>query len=50
MDKRVLYVTPALRYVALSLDENFLTSGSGENADPKDGNWTSPFYGFDDEF
>lgn len=48
MEKRLMYKTPFLRNVALSTELNFLTSGSGENADPKDGNWTSPFDTFDE--
>lgn len=33
------YVAPAFREGTLSLEYNFLTSGTGENANPEDGAW-----------
>jgi len=47
MNKRALYVAPALRQLALGLDSNFLTSGFGEDAQPGQGQWVSPYEEFD---
>lgn len=47
MNKRALYVAPSLRQLALGLDSNFLTSGTGEDANPGTGNWVSPYDEFD---
>jgi hypothetical protein len=33
------YLAPALREGSLSLEYSFLTSGTGENANPEDGYW-----------
>lgn len=46
MDKRI-YVIPSLRQLALQADGNFLTSGTGENADPQPGQWSAPYDDFD---
>lgn len=38
MEKK-LYLMPALRELSLQADDNFLTSGFGEDAHPEDGFW-----------
>jgi hypothetical protein len=35
------YLVPAMRVVSLLADDNFMTSGTGENANPEDGYWES---------
>lgn len=40
MEKRS-YLVPAMRVVSLLADDNFMTSGTGENANPEDGYWES---------
>lgn len=33
------YVKPSLRTIGVLSELNFLATGSGEDADPKDGSW-----------
>lgn len=45
METKKIYLMPALRTTVLGCEVNFLATGSGENADPKDGSWL-----YDDDF
>lgn len=40
MEKKT-YLMPALREISYRADDNFMTSGTGENANPEDGYWES---------
>ncbi|MBP5690103.1 MAG: hypothetical protein J6W74_04230 [Bacteroidales bacterium] len=45
MERKKTYLMPALRTTALGSEVNFLATGTGEDADPKNGSWL-----FEDEF
>lgn len=44
MNEKKYYQTPSVRIVLLSGENNFLASGTGEDANPGDGSWI-----YDDE-